>query len=95
MQHELDSQLAPEVLEPLDDWVHLQPGAEEEQRGRIYVPAGLGDSPVQRCVVLAVGEGAGSLGPGDVVFALARKMIELRDGSRLAPRAAVIARISG
>lgn len=82
-----------ETLEPLDEWLHLQPSIDEERRGRIYLPANLDGARLVRCLVLASGDQVSDLQPGDVVLVLASKTIELRDGTTLAPRTAAVARM--
>ena len=82
-----------EALEPLDDWVHLQPSLDEEKRGRIYLPANVDGARLMRCLVLRAGDQVTDLHPGDVVLVLSAKVIELRDGTNLARREFVIARM--
>lgn len=82
-----------ETLEPLDDWLHLQPSMDEEKKGRIYLPANVEGARLTRCVILAVGSEITDVRPGDVVLVLASKTIDLRDGSQLARREFVVARM--
>lgn len=82
-----------ETLEPLDEWLHLQPSIDEERRGRIYLPANVDGARLVRCLVLASGDLVSDLQPGDVVLVLAGKTIDLRDGTMLAKRDAAIARM--
>ena len=82
-----------EVVEPLDDWLLLQPAMEEETRGRIVLPPSAAQTRLERGIVLAVGASVGDLAAGDVVLALAQHAIRLRDGSALVQRPAVVARI--
>ena len=85
--------MAPDQLEPLDDWVHVQPSADDEKKGRIYLPAGVGDHALQRSMVLAVGDEVVGVRAGDVVFILGNEAIDLRDGSRLVQRHHVVAKV--
>lgn len=82
-----------ERLEPVDDWLHLQPSMDEERKGRIYLPANVEGSRLVRAFVLAAGDQVTDLHPADVVMVLASKTIELRDGSSLARREHVVARM--
>lgn len=82
-----------ETLEPLDDWLHLQPSLDEEKRGRIYLPANVDGARLTRCFVLRAGDQVTDLHPGDVVLVLASKVLELRDGTHLARREFVVARM--
>lgn len=82
-----------ETLEPLDDWVHLQPSIDEDRKGRIYLPASVEGSQLLRCLVLAVGSRVDDLHPGDALLVLATKTIDLRDGTKLARREFVVARL--
>ena len=92
VEQELNASLS-ETLEPLDDWVHLQPSLDEERKGRIYLPANLDGSRLTRCLVLATGDDVTDMHPGDLVLVLAGKAIDLRDGSQLAKREFVVARL--
>lgn len=83
-----------ETLEPLDDWLHLQPSLDEEKRGRIYLPANIEGSRLTRCLVLRTGDQVTDLQPGDAVLVLTAKVLELRDGTHLARREFVIARLT-
>ncbi len=83
-----------ETIEPLDDWVHLQPSIDEDRKGRIYLPANVEGAQLLRCLVLALGDTVSDLHPGDAVLMLASKGIDLRDGSKLARREHVVARLS-
>lgn len=82
-----------ETLEPLDDWVHLQPSIDEDRKGRIYLPASVEGSQLLRCLVLAAGTRVDDLAPGDALLVLAVKAIDLRDGSKLARREHIVARL--
>lgn len=82
-----------ERLEPVDDWVHLQPSMDEERKGRIYLPVNVDGSRLVRAFVLAVGDRVTDLHPADVVMALAAQSIELRDGTSLVRREHVVARM--
>jgi hypothetical protein len=82
-----------EMLEPMDDWLHLQPSIDEERKGRIYLPANVDGARLTRCLVLASGDQVSDLTPGDVVLALSSKTIDLRDGTTLIRREYVIARM--
>jgi hypothetical protein len=83
-----------ETIEPLDDWVHLQPSIDEDRKGRIYLPASVEGAQLLRCVVLATGSRVDDLTPGDAVLMLASKGLDLRDGSKLARREWVVARLA-
>jgi len=82
-----------ETLEPLDEWVHLQPSIDEDRKGKIYLPVNVEGARLQRCVVLAAGSQVGDLAPGDAVLVLASQAIDLRDGTRLAQRESIVARL--
>lgn len=82
-----------ERLEPVDDWIHLQPSIDEERKGRIYLPANVDGSRLIRAFVLAAGDQVVDLHPADVVMALAAKTIELRDGTMLVKREYIVARM--
>lgn len=82
-----------ELLEPLSAWVHVQPSSEDERAGRIILPAGVGTGRLQRSMVLATGDEVVDLVPGDIVLVLAARGLDLRDGSQLVEREAVVARI--
>jgi hypothetical protein len=83
-----------ERLEPLDDWLHLQPSLDEDRKGRIYLPASVENSQLRRGIVLAAGENVEGIAQGDVVLTLANKTIDLRDGTQLVRRDFVVARIN-
>ncbi|MCB0878696.1 MAG: hypothetical protein KDC46_06910 [Thermoleophilia bacterium] len=83
-----------ETIEPLDDWVHLQPSIGEDRKGQIYLPANVEGAQLLRCLVLALGDAVSDLAPGDAVLMLASKGIDLRDGSKLARREHVVARLA-
>jgi hypothetical protein len=91
-EHELTSG-TDEVLEPIDDWIHLQPSLDEERKGRIYLPVNVEGARLTRAIVLAAGDSVSDLRAGDVVLVLASKTIEMRDGSQLARREFVVARM--
>ena len=82
-----------DVVEPLDDWLHVQPSMDEDRKGRIYLPASVEGSRLLRCVVLAAGETVTALHAGDLVLVLGAKTIELRDGTHLARREFAVARL--
>lgn len=82
-----------ETIEPLDDWVHLQPSIDEDRKGRIVLPANVEGAPLFRCLVLATGLKVDDLTPGDAVLMLSSKGIDLRDGSKLARREWIVARL--
>lgn len=82
-----------ERLEPVDDWLHLQPSIDEERKGRIYLPANVDGSRLVRAFVLAAGDNVTDLHPADVVLVLAAKSLELRDGTTLVRREHVVARM--
>lgn len=82
-----------ETLEPLDDWLHVQPSIDEDRKGRIYLPANVENSRLTRSLVLATGEQVTDLVPGDPVLVLTAKTIDLRDGSKLVRREYVVARV--
>ena len=90
----LEHELAAETVEPLGPWVHVQPSTDDERIGRIVLPASVG-ARLQRSMVLAAGDEVADLAPGDVVFVLGDKALDLRDGSRLVPREAIVARVRG
>jgi hypothetical protein len=81
------------VIEPLDDWLLLQPALEEESRGRLLLPSTVAQSRLERSIVLACGPAVTDLVPADVVLALAAHAIELRDGTKLVQRQHVVARV--
>jgi co-chaperonin GroES (HSP10) len=81
------------VIEPLDDWVLVQPAHEEESRGRLVLPSTIAQSRLERSIVLACGPAVTDLSPADVVLALSAQAIELRDGSKLVQRQYVVARV--
>lgn len=93
--------VAAEALEPMGDWVHVQPSADDERAGRIILPATVGQGRLQRSMVLAVGDEVTDLAPGDIVMVLpvggagtgTGSALDLRDGSQLVRRSAVVARI--
>jgi hypothetical protein len=82
-----------ETIEPLDDWVHLQPSIGEDRKGQIYLPANVEGAQLLRCLVLALGDRVTDLSPGDAILMLSAKGIDLRDGSKLARREHVVARL--
>lgn len=82
-----------EGLEPLDDWLHLQPSLDEEQKGRIYLPANVDGARLLRCLVLEAGSQVTDLVPGDALLVLAAKTIDMRDGTKLARREHAVARL--
>jgi hypothetical protein len=84
-----------ELLEPLDDWVHLQPSIDEDRKGRIYLPANVEGTQLLRCVALAVGSKVDDIHVGDLVLALSGRTIDLRDGTKLVRREHVVARLGG
>ena len=45
------------LVEPLDDWVLVQPTMEEEAVGRIVLPANMTEGRLERSIVLAIGSG--------------------------------------
>jgi len=81
------------MVEPLDDWVLVQPTMEEEAVGRIVLPANMTEGRIERCIVLAIGHEVTDLQPGDVVLVISAKTVELRDGSKLVRRQHAVARI--
>lgn len=83
-----------ETIEPLDDWVHLQPSIDEDRKGRIYLPAHIENAQLLRSVVLAAGMRVDDLVPGDAVLMLAAKGIDLRDGTKLARREWIVAKLT-
>ena len=83
-----------EQLEPLDDWVHLQPSIDEDRKGRIYLPANVEGAQLLRCVALAVGSEVTDLHVGDLVLVLSGRTIDLRDGTKLVRREHVVARLA-
>ncbi len=92
LEHEMMSGID-ERLEPLDDWIHLQPALDEERKGRIYLPANMEGSRLTRCLVMASGDSVTDLHPGDLVLVLASKTIDMRDGTQLTRREHVVARL--
>ena len=56
------------LVEPLDDWVLVQPTMEEEAVGRIVLPANMTEGRLERSIVLAIGSEVSDLQPGDVVL---------------------------
>ncbi len=90
----LESSRMPSALvEPLDDWLLVQPTMEEEAVGRIVLPASVTEGRLERSIVLAFGTDVTDLTAGDVVLAVSSKMIELRDNSKLVQREHVVARV--
>ena len=81
------------LVEPLDDWVLVQPTMEEEAVGRIVLPANMTEGRLERSIVLGVVSEVSDLHPGDVVLAVSTKTVELRDGSKLVRRQHVVARV--
>lgn len=81
------------IIEPLDDWVLVQPTMEEEAVGRIVLPASMTEGRLERSIVLSVGSEVTDLQPGDVVLIVSVKSVELRDGSKLVRRQHAVARI--
>ena len=81
------------TIEPLDDWLLLQPALEEEMRGRLLLPSTIAQSRLERSIVLAVGPAVTDLGPADVVLSAAAHAVELRDGTKLVQRQHVVARV--
>ena len=81
------------LVEPLDDWVLVQPSMEEEAIGRILLPATMTEGRLERSIVLAVGSEVSDLHPGDIVLVVSAKTVELRDGSKLVRRQHAVARI--
>jgi hypothetical protein len=81
------------LVEPLDDWVLVQPTQDEEAVGRIVLPASITEGRLERCIVLAAGAEVSDLHPGDVVLVVSAKTVELRDGSKLIRRQHVVARV--
>ena len=81
------------LVEPLDDWVLVQPSMEEEASGRRLLPAPQTEGRLERSIVLAVGSEVTDLQPGDVVLVVSAKTVELRDGSKLVRRQHAVARI--
>jgi co-chaperonin GroES (HSP10) len=81
------------IVEPLDDWVLVQPSMEEEAIGRIVLPANMTEGRLERSIVLAVGSEISDLHPGDIVLMVSAKSVELRDGSKLVRRQHAVARI--
>ncbi len=92
LEHEMISGID-ERLEPLDDWIHLQPALDEERKGRIYLPANMEGSRLTRCLVMASGDTVTDLHPGDLVLVLSAKTIDMRDGTQLTRREHVVARL--
>jgi hypothetical protein len=81
------------IVEPLDDWVLVQPTMEEEAVGRIVLPASMTEGRLERSIVLGIGSEVTDLQPGDVVLVVSAKSVELRDGSKLVRRQHAVARI--
>ena len=81
------------MVEPLDDWVLVQPTMEEEAVGRIVLPASMTEGRLERSIVLAIGADVTDLRPGDVVLVISTKTVELRDGSKLVRRQHAVARV--
>lgn len=88
-----DLQPSRQTIEPLDDWVLVQPSMDDESRGKLVLPATVAQSRLERSIVLACGPAVTDVAPADVVLTLAAQSIELRDGSRLVQRQYVIARL--
>jgi co-chaperonin GroES (HSP10) len=88
-----DLQRSRQTIEPLDDWVLVQPAMDEESRGRLLLPATVSQSRLERTIVLACGPAVTDLAPADVVLALSSQAIELRDGTKLIQRQHVVARV--
>jgi len=82
-----------ETLDPLDDWLHVQPSIDEDRKGRIYLPANVDNARLTRCLVLATGDQVTDLTPGDPVLVLTNKTLDMRDGSKLVRREFVVARV--
>jgi co-chaperonin GroES (HSP10) len=67
-------------IEPLDDWLTIAPSSEEhETRAGLIIPASA-EVPVRAGVVLAVGEEAGGITPGDKVLFPRSATMEVRLG---------------
>jgi hypothetical protein len=50
------------LVEPLDDWVPVQPTMEEEAVGRIVLPANMAEDASSASIVLAIGSGVDPAG---------------------------------
>ena len=83
-------------LEPLDDWLVVEPGdAESWTRGGLIIPAGA-DQPCRSGIVTAVGPDSGTVEVGDKVLFAKDAGFEVRMGPgnvRILRREHVIARI--
>jgi hypothetical protein len=82
-----------EVLEPLSDWLHVQPSAGDQRAGRIVLPPSIGDDRLARSMVLATGEEVTDVHVGDIVYIVSSKTVDMRDGSSLVQRKYVVARV--
>ena len=83
----------PPLVEPLDDWILVQPTMEEEAVGRIVLPANMTEGRLERSIILAIGTDVSDLSRGDVVLVVSAKTVELRDGSKLVRRQHAVARL--
>ena len=88
-----DLQRSRQTIEPLDDWLLVQPALDEETRGRLLLPSTVSQSRLERSIILACGPSVTDLAPADVVLAVAAQAIELRDGTKLVQRQHVVARV--
>lgn len=83
-------------LEPLDDWLVVEPGdAETWTRGGLIIPAGA-DQACRSGIVTAVGPDSGSIEPGDKVLFPKDAGYDVQMGSgtvKLLRREHVVARI--
>jgi co-chaperonin GroES (HSP10) len=67
-------------IEPLDDWLTIAPSSEEhETRAGLIIPASA-EVPVRAGVVLAVGDDANGIAPGDKVLFPRAATMEVRLG---------------
>ena len=88
-----DLQRSRQTIEPLDDWLLVQPAMDEESRGRLLLPSTVSQSRLERGIVLACGPAVTDLAPADVVLSVSSHAIELRDGTKLVQRQHVVARV--
>ena len=83
-----------ENVEPLDSWVHVRAGYDEERpTGLIVVATDRRQPTPERMIVLGVGEEVRGVRPGDVVLVAPGPALGLRDGTKLVQRAQIVARL--
>jgi co-chaperonin GroES (HSP10) len=88
---------ATSVIEPLDEWLTIEPATEEtETAAGLIIPAhARSETPVRAGIVLACGDEVQGIRPGDKVLVLREGAMEVKLGGQmklLVRRDAVVAR---